>query len=171
MERLSRIIQNEVECKRWILFKIRSFQASHLFYADDVTLFGAATLDNLGNMMGTLKKFGTIFGLHINVLKSRLIFPNALNHRLRRILSKSVDIPASTAFGKYLGNPLVSLKPKPKDYEELVLKFTQRLAGWQTKFLNFAGRTALIESVLSSMPVYHMQTTLLPAKTMNQWSK
>lgn len=71
MERLSRIIQNEVECKRWIPFKIRSFHASHLFYADDVILFGVATLDNLGNMIGTLKKFGTIFGLNLVLFSLR----------------------------------------------------------------------------------------------------
>ena len=133
-----------------------------MFYADDVVLFGAATLDNLGNMISTLRKFGQVSGLTLNVLKSLLIFPKSLHHRLRRILAHSVHIPASTSFGKYLGIPLVTHKPKNVDYEELLLRFNKRLAGWQGKFLNFAGRVTMIKSVLSALPVYHIQSTLLP---------
>ena len=40
MERLSLLIEVEVDQHRWIPFKLRNFQASHLFYADDVILFG-----------------------------------------------------------------------------------------------------------------------------------
>ena len=86
--------------KCWIPSKLRHFQASHLFYADDAVLFWAAALDNLGHMVSTLKQFGAASGLHINILKSRLIFPRTLHHKLRRILSHSVHILASPSFGK-----------------------------------------------------------------------
>ena len=153
MERLSRMIQYEVDQKRWIPFQLRNFQASHIFYADDVVLFGAATLGNLGNMIATLRKFGQASGLHINILKSRLIFPKTLHHCLRRILSHSVRIPASTSFGKYLGVPLTTLKPKTSDYEDLLIRFNKKLAGWQGRYLNFAGRVTLIQTVLAALPV------------------
>jgi len=42
MERLSRLIQYKVLHWRWVAFKIRSFQASHVFYEDDVVLFGGS---------------------------------------------------------------------------------------------------------------------------------
>jgi len=164
MERLSRLRQFEVVHNRWVPFKIRNFQASHIFYADDVVLFGAATLDNLGTMISTLRNFGQASGLCLNILKSRLIFPKALHHRLRRIWAHSVHISASTSFGKYLGIPLVTYKPKTSDYEDLLIRFNKKLAGWQGKFINFAGRVTLIKSVLSALPVYHMQSTLLPPK-------
>ena len=110
MERLSRIVHDKVINKRWRPFQLRTFHVSHLFYADDVILFGVAALDNLGNMIRTIRIFGQISGLYINIQKSRLIFPKSLHHRLHRILSKSVHVLASTAFGKYLGVPLVTLK-------------------------------------------------------------
>ena len=131
---------------------------------DDVILFGTATLENLGNMISILKKFRTALGLGINVLKSCLIFPKALHHHLRKILSDSVHIPASTAFSKYFGIPLVTHGPKNADYEDILLKFNKKLAGWQTKFINLAGHTTLIKVVLSALPVFHMQTISLPPK-------
>ena len=118
-------------------------------------------------MINTIRRIGQMSSLNINIHKSRLIVPKKLHGKSRRILSKSVDIPVSMDFGKYLGIPLVTLKPKPKNYEELVLKIPKHLAGWKTKFLNFVGRVTLIKSTLSSLFVYHMQTTLLPSKTIN----
>jgi len=115
-------------------------------------------------MISTLTKFGTASGLRINILKSLPIFPGSLHHRLRRILSHFVHIPTSTSFGKYLGVPLVTHKPKINDYKDLLQRFTKHLAEWQTKFINFAGRVILIKSVLTSLPAYHMQSTLLPPK-------
>ena len=76
-----------------------------------------------------------------------------------------MHIPASTSFAKYLGIPLITHKPRAADYKELLVRFNKRLAGWQTTFIKFAGWVALIKSVLSSLPVYHMQTTLLPRRT------
>lgn len=40
-----------------------------------------------------------------------------------------------------------------------------RLQGWKTKFLNLAGRTTLIQSVLNSIPTHVMQLNILPRKT------
>jgi len=134
-------------------------------------LFGAAILDNIGNMASTLKRIGAASGLHINILKSRLIFPKTLHHKLTRVLSHSVRIPASTSFGKYLGIPLVTHKPKLVDGKDLLHKFNERLVGWQTHFTNFAGCVTLIKSVLTSLPVYHMQTTLLPPKVISGMEK
>jgi len=85
-------------------------------------------------------------------------------------LSKSVHILASISFGKYLGVPLATHKPKVGDYEELLLKFNKRLVVWQTKFINFAGRVTLIKSILSFVPVYHMQATALSLKLLQGWN-
>ena len=121
--------------------------------------------------MSALKKFGQASGLEINISKSWLTFPKSLHHRLRKILSHSVHIPATTSFGKYLGIPLVPHKPKNADYEDLLIRFNRRLAGWQTNFINFAGRITLIKHVLSALPVYHMQSTLLPPKILQGMEK
>ena len=38
----------------------------------------------------------------------------------------------------------------------------KRLTGWNVARLSLAGRVTLAQSVLQAMPVYAMQTTLLP---------
>ena len=122
-------------------------------------------------MISTLKRFGDASDLCINIPKSRLIFPKTLHHRLRCSYLIGVHIPASIAFGKYLGIPVVTHKPKMANYEKLLNKFTKWMAGWKTHFTNFVGRVALIKSVLTSLSVYHMQTTLLPSKILSGMEK
>lgn len=44
----------------------------------------------------------------------------------------------------------------------LIERIDARLEGWKTKFLSFAGRQVLAKSIISSIPYYAMQSTLLP---------
>lgn len=46
-----------------------------------------------------------------------------------------------------------------------------KLSGWKAKNLSFVGRTTLIKSVMSTLPVYTMQTNLLPTSIYNQMDK
>jgi len=100
-------------------------------------VLGAATLDNLDTIISTLTKFGQVYGLGLNILKCCLIFPKTLHHRLCSVLSHFVNIPALTSFWKYLGVPIITHKPKIVDYDDLLLRFNKRLAGWQGKYINF----------------------------------
>lgn len=45
------------------------------------------------------------------------------------------------------------------------------MVGWKTKCLFLAGRTILAKLVLNSLPIFHMQTTLIPASTMIEINK
>jgi len=116
-------------------FLLCNIETSHFFYVDDAIFLGPATLDNLINMIATLKYFRQSSGLEINVLKPCLIFSKALHHRLCGILSHFVHIPASTSFCKYLGVLLVTHIPKVADYKCLLLNVNKRLAEWHTKFI------------------------------------
>ena len=41
------------------------------------------------------------------------------------------------------------------------------MEGWKTKFLSFAGRNVLAQSILTSIPLYSMKATLLPINLCN----
>ncbi|KAH9722591.1 putative ribonuclease H protein [Citrus sinensis] len=46
-----------------------------------------------------------------------------------------------------------------------------RLTGWNAAHLSFAGRVTLAQSVIQAMPIYAMQTTLLPSSVWNRIDK
>uniref|UniRef100_A0A0A9B3Y8 Reverse transcriptase domain-containing protein n=1 Tax=Arundo donax TaxID=35708 RepID=A0A0A9B3Y8_ARUDO len=63
---------------------------------------------------------------------------------------------------KYLGVPFSGSKLHVVDWIPMDEKQLKRLDGWQGGSLTIAGRTTLINSSLSSVPIYHMSMYLLP---------
>lgn len=163
MERLSILIGEQVVSGCWKPIKMgRDFDIFHIFYADDVLLFGQASQENGEVIQGVLNRFGEESGLRVNLSKSSLIFPPKMHHQRRRILAESLGMRGSTSFGKYLGCSILPNKLKRMDYFGLLEKVKLCIGGWQSKFLNMAGRCTLIKSVVSSFPVNGMQTAILP---------
>lgn len=62
----------------------------------------------------------------------------------------------------YLGVPTINGRSSKREYQYLVDKVNGKLAGWKSKTLSLAGRATLIQSALSTIPLYTMQTTKLP---------
>ncbi|KAL2940936.1 hypothetical protein RDABS01_029286 [Bienertia sinuspersici] len=76
-----------------------------------------------------------------------------------------------TTFGKYLGVNISPNKLKKSDYFGLLDKTLNKIRGWQPKLLNMTGRCTLIKSVLSSYPLYTMQTNVLPVSVISMLEK
>ena len=68
---------------------------------------------------------------------------------------------------KYPGIPLSPKKLSFKDYQPLLVKIQQRLAGWKSKALPYAGRVELIKSTLSTIQLYWVVIFLNPKATLN----
>lgn len=62
---------------------------------------------------------------------------------------------------KYLGKTLLQKDYKKDTYEFLIQKYQTKLKGWKAKLLSHAGKTTLIESILASIPCYHMVINLI----------
>lgn len=76
LECLSRLIEQSVSNNHWKPVKASAhFKISHLFYADDVFLFGIANNKNFTLIMDILQSFGQESGLFMNLAKSFVIFP------------------------------------------------------------------------------------------------
>lgn len=63
---------------------------------------------------------------------------------------------------KYLGLPLISTKLNKDHCMELISKIIARISNWVAKSLSYAGRTQLVNSVLSSLHVYWCSVFILP---------
>lgn len=80
-------------------------------------------------------------------------------------------IPATTKLGKYLGTQLVHQRHSKAQYAQLVEKYHKRLDSWKTKVLSLVGRITLANSVMTSLPVYHMQMSRLPSSVFKELDK
>lgn len=47
----------------------------------------------------------------------------------------------------------------------------KKLAGWKAKLLSLAGRITLAKAVLSAIPIYAMQSTVIPKGICNEMEK
>src|SRR4051812_33726147 len=72
---------------------------------------------------------------------------------------------------RYLGVPLVSGRLKHCDCQPLVDRITSRIHSWTAKYLTFAGRLQLIESVINSMVHYWMSVFILPKRVIKAVEK
>lgn len=78
-------------------------------------------------------------------------------------------MPVTKNLGKSLGVPLIHEGVSRGTYADLLEKVQQgRLSGWKAKLLNMAGRGTLIQSTTFALPMYTMQTALLPQKVCDE---
>ncbi|KAF7816991.1 ribonuclease H [Senna tora] len=64
--------------------------------------------------------------------------------------------------GRYLGANIYHGRWAKHNFNHLVEKIQSRLAGWKSNCLAMAGRATLIQSVISTMPLFHMQNNVIP---------
>ncbi|GJS43380.1 putative reverse transcriptase domain, reverse transcriptase zinc-binding domain protein [Tanacetum coccineum] len=137
----------------------------NLCFADDLFLFAHGDVDSARVIMNSLDEFKEASGLTPSLPKSTAYFCNVLNYVKINILSV---IPFEEGWlpVKYLGVPLVPSRLLYRDCAELMERLKSRINDWKNRFLSFAGRTQLIQSVLSSMHIYWASVFILPTSLM-----
>lgn len=83
-------------------------------------------------------------------------------------LSERAGIEKIENIGRYLGVPSIQGRTKKETYAYLLDKVNQKLEGWKMKHLSFAGRQIMVQAVLSVIPFYTMQSTVIPAGILSQ---
>ncbi|CAL8115937.1 unnamed protein product [Prunus armeniaca] len=96
-----------------------------------------------------------------------IVIAQEMLHKFKNIASISGS-PLSDNLGKYLGVPLIHTRVTKDTYQEIIDKVQKCLSSWKSHTLSMAGRLTLLQSVASAIPIYSMQTAMLPASV---WSK
>ncbi|WVZ53042.1 hypothetical protein U9M48_004033 [Paspalum notatum var. saurae] len=109
---------------------------SILQYADDTIIFIENDYEKARNMKLLLCAFEQLFGI---------------------VWMQIGDFPI-----KYLGMPIHFKKLRNSDWNIVEERVGKRLAGWKGKHLSIGGRLTLIDSVLSSLPMYMMSFFAIP---------
>lgn len=164
MERLNHIIQDAVLDGYWSPIRLRRGGPliSHLFFADDLILFGEASSFQVDVMIRCLDLFCAHSGQRMNKEKTKICFSKNVHMSRRMELSDWMGVGLTSDMGKYLGIPLIHRRVSQGLFVPIIEKTRRRLSGWKKGCLNLAGRCTLVKSVLAALPSYYMQTMLLP---------
>lgn len=141
---------------------------SHLLFVDDVMLFCRASSSQVNLVMETLNNFCEGSGLKVNLEKSKAMCSPMISRTRRDELSNLSAIDFVNDLGSYLGFPLIRGRASKKHYSLVVERVQRHMASWKGMLLNKAGKVCLIKSVLSSIPIYPMQTHLHPTSICRQ---
>nr|KYP48155.1 Putative ribonuclease H protein At1g65750 family [Cajanus cajan] len=130
-----------------------------LQFADDTIFFGEASLSNVITIKAILRCFELVSGLKVNFHKSRCgaigTDQNVLVRFATLLNCKIMDMPFN-----YLGLPIGANPRKLATWNPV----KKKLARWKNKFLSLAGRACLINSVLSSLPLFYLSFFRIPKK-------
>jgi hypothetical protein len=130
-------------------------------YADDVVIFLKPTRLDLDTCAAVVEDFGKASGLHTNRAKSSVHPIRCSSDQVelaRAILRCAVaDWPC-----QYLGLLLGLRKPSAAQLQPVVESAAKRLPQWGFRLLNRGGRTILVQTTLSALPVHAMMSLDVP---------
>ncbi|GKV27067.1 hypothetical protein SLEP1_g36277 [Rubroshorea leprosula] len=138
---------------------------THLQFADDTIFFGEAIEDNIMMIKSIMRTFELPFGLKINFQKSQLMGISAedgwVSKMAYRLCCKKGILPF-----KYLGIPIEGNHKRISMWQPLLDSFKKKLTRWKGRQLSLGVRITLINSVLTSLPVFLMSVYLIPKGTL-----
>ena len=103
--------------------------------------------------------------------KSRIWFSPRIPKCLKDQVVDIFGTPTTDRIGTYLGTPIFTTRKTTNSYQFLVDKIQKRIEGWQAIYLSMVGQATLIKATMASIPIYAMQTMLLPQKISQQIDK
>ena len=164
MEFLGQLIEEKCSQKRWA--PVKSSQGgiafSHLMFADDIVLFAKADHMNCLTIREVLDDFCSKTGQTISAAKSRVYFSPNVGGDIRESFCDTLGFASTPNLGKYLGIPIKHPGATSQDYNFILDRVKNKLAGWKANLLSPAGRAVLIQASSSTIPAYVMQCSLLP---------
>lgn len=139
-------------------------------YADDVVIFTNPKKEDISCIMEIMTAFGEATGLKINMQKSIAAMFRCSGIDMDEVLA---DFPGPrVSFPlKYLGLPLTLGRLRMVHLQYIQDRAKARVAGWQGRLLNVAGRRELVRSVLSSIPVYLLTVVKAPKNFLKELDK
>jgi exonuclease III len=128
---------------------------THLQYADDTVLFIRNSKHSITNLKFLLFCYEEVSGMKINYNKSE-VFALGINEVEAEGIAKVFNCKLGHFPMKYLGLPISFKRLSKEDLSFSANKVEKRLETWKCNQLSHGGRSILINSSLSSIPMYSM---------------
>ncbi|KAA3485757.1 reverse transcriptase [Gossypium australe] len=164
MEWLGNLIRHEMRKGRWNPIRLSRSgpDLSHLFFADDLVIFGKADMGQAHVLKDVLQCFCALSGHRVSPRKSNMFFSKGVDIRLQDQISQFFGFQKVLNLGKYLGIPLLHDRITKSSFNFVIDKVRNKLQNWDARKLSLAGRITLAQSVLLAIPSYLMQSLVIP---------
>ncbi|KAJ4796754.1 RNA-directed DNA polymerase (reverse transcriptase)-related family protein [Rhynchospora pubera] len=137
-----------------------------LLYADDLLIFGEASIAEVQRIANILDHFCAISGQRIGHNKSRVWFSRATPENMRNFVLTAFNVSKASPSEIYLGSPVNARSPT--HFLPLVNKIEGKLQGWKATFLSQAGKITLIKAVVEPMLLHAISTSAIPKSTLDR---
>ncbi|XP_020698808.2 uncharacterized protein LOC110111333 [Dendrobium catenatum] len=159
MDAFTCMIDNHSAVDRFMGIHKKDLVISHLLYADDLLIFGEATVQNCKVLVDILDGFAQLSGLKVNHEKSNLIISKSISNPL--LIAEALNISSFGDKMTYLGIPISVKKLSKADYQLLLNTISKHLAGWKARLLSFAGRLQFVKYTICNTIIYWVRGTML----------
>lgn len=141
MDFLGQLIQEKCVAKMWQTVKTsQSGPAfSHLFFVDDLVLFGKVDWMNCSTIRDVLDEFCSMSGQSVSITKSRVYFSPNVDRDTRESLCDIIGFASTPSLGKYLGFPIKHSSTPAYELNFILDRVKQKLEGWKANMLSLAG--------------------------------
>ena len=142
---------------------------NHALFVDDTLLLGSATLSSASKFKAALDVSIKASGSALNKNKCHIYSWNTSPRTLYAI-STCLDFVASSSWTsfKYLGLPICLKRLSVNDWQPQLENFKSRIQSWGFRWLNAAGKSVVVKSVLSNLPIFHFTGLLAPATILSK---
>lgn len=141
--------------------KCKNIELTHLCFADDLMIFADGSRHSVEGILKVFEDFDKMSGLKISKEKSVLFMAGSEQRNeeiMRQFQFANGKLPV-----RYLGLPLLTKHMTVTDFLPLVEKIRKKISTWTGRFLSFAGRLQLINSVIRSLTNFWMAAFRLPS--------
>lgn len=142
--------------------KCKNIDLTHLYFADDLMVFAEGTQRSVEGVLKVFEEFDKMFGLKISLEKSTL-FMAGISEQKRGEIVNHFPFAAGKLPVRYLRLLLLTKSIIVVDFLPLVEKIRKRIGTWTRRFLSYAGRLQLINSVIMSLVNFWMAAFRLPS--------
>ena len=136
---------------------------NHLLYANDLFIFGKASLLEASSIKSCLDKYCSWPCQTVNASKSSIRFSKNTNPTTSTSTSILNILPfnPNPTCSIYLGLPILMGSSKGVAFQSIIDSIQHKMEGWRAKTLSQVGRLVLIKAVVAAVPSYAMSTFLL----------
>ena len=168
-EALNGLVREDVKKNIFRGFPVGSnnVDISILQYADDTIFFGEASMENVKAIKAILRTFALVSGLKINFAKSSF-GAIGMSNRWKLDAASCLNCSLLSIPFVYLGIPIGANPRRGQLWDPILKKCERVLAKWKQRHLSFGGRVTLIQSVLTSIPIYFLCSFGIPKKEVDK---